>query len=287
MKYIGRTNEYFEVVDISSDNCSVLKNTQKSQLVLLWFNTDNNKIIIDAVEHQFSKNQIVCLTEFHKVEIKKVYGVKLLRFNKPFYCILDHDSEVGCKGILYYGSSNVPILSPSEKETEILNAVWKMLILEMESKDTLQLEMLQMMLKRILIICTRIYKNQENYQANDSSKIDIIRDFNFLVEQHFREKHTVAEYADLLNKSPKTISNLFKKAGNKTPLQFIQNRRMLEARRLLRYTDKGVSEIGYEIGFNDVQAFSRFFKKYEGISSSEFRNLASAGNIANSSGMNA
>ncbi len=287
MKYIGRTNEFFEVVDITSDNCSALKDTQKGQLILLWFNTDNNKITIDAVEHQFNTNQIVCLTEFHKVEIKKVYGVKLLRFNKPFYCILDHDSEVGCKGILYYGSSNVPILSPSEKETEILDAVWKMLILEMESKDTLQLEMLQMMLKRILILCTRIYKNQENYQANDNNKIEIIRDFNYLVEQHFREKHTVAEYAKLLNKSPKTISNLFKKAGNKTPLQFIQKRRMLEARRLLRYTDKGVSEIGYEIGFNDVQAFSRFFKKYEGISSSEFRNLATAGNIANSSGMNA
>ena len=76
---------------------------------------------------------------------------------------------------------------------------------------------------------------------------------------------------DRLNKSPKTIANLFKKVNDKTPLQFIQERRMLEARRILRHTDKPISEIGYDIGFNDVQAFSRFFKKQEGISPSEYR----------------
>jgi AraC-like DNA-binding protein len=46
---------------------------------------------------------------------------------------------------------------------------------------------------------------------------------------------------------------------------------MLEARRLLWHTDKDVSQIAYEIGFNDIQAFSRFFKKHQGLSPSNFR----------------
>ena len=46
---------------------------------------------------------------------------------------------------------------------------------------------------------------------------------------------------------------------------------MLEARRLLRYTDMQIKVIAYEIGYDDIQAFSRFFKKQEGISPSEFR----------------
>ncbi len=282
MKYIGRTDEYFEINDVNHTNCGRLHDTQKNQLLLLWFTTDNNKLTIDSIDHTFNTNQIIFLTEFHQVKINKIHGVKLLRFNKPFYCILHHDSEVGCKGILFYGSASLPILSPSDSEIEILETVWKMLMIEMESKDRLQLEMLQMMLKRILILCTRIYKNQENFQATDTTKVDIIRDFNYLVETHFREKHTVAEYATLLNKSPKTISNLFKKISKKTPLQFIQERKMLEARRLLRHTDKAISEIGYEIGFNDIQAFSRFFKKYEGVSPSEFKSFSPSGNIANS-----
>ena len=153
----------------------MLKNAEKSQLSLLWFNTDANRLVIDSVEYTFNKNQMVFLTEFHKVENKKVNGVKLLRFNKPFYCILDHDSEVSCKGILYYGSSNVPVISPTESEIEVIETVWKMVKIEMESKDELQLEMLQMMLKRILILCTRIYKNQKNIHSVDLSKVDIIR----------------------------------------------------------------------------------------------------------------
>jgi len=279
MKYIGRTDEYFELSNVDHNNCDRLHDTQKNQLLLLWFTSDNNKLTIDSIEHTFNTNQIVFLTEFHQVEINKIYGVKLLRFNKPFYCILDHDSEVGCKGILFFGAASLPILSPSESEIEVLETVWKMLIIEMESKDRLQLEMLQMMLKRILILCTRIYKNQENYQVTDNTKVDLIREFNFLVEKHFREKHTVAEYATLLNKSPKTISNLFKKASSKTPLRFIQERKMLEARRLLRHSDKGISEIGYEIGFNDIQAFSRFFKKYEGVSPSIFKSSSPEGKL--------
>ena len=102
-----------------------------------------------------------------------------------------------------------------------------------------------------------------------------------MVEQHFREKHTVGEYADLLYKSPKTLSNVFKKVGSKTPLELIHNRKMIEARRLLHHTDANISDIGYDLGFNDIQAFSRFFKKNEGISPSEFKEKGTKGKIAN------
>jgi len=271
MKYLGQTNEYFEVIEISKDNCDILKKKQGSVLSLIWFDDDQSQMIIDSVNFNFSRNQIVCFTEFHHIEIKQIGHLRLLRFNRPFYCILDHDSEVGCKGILYYGSSNLPILSPNRKDIEILETVWKMLLIEMVSKDNLQLEMLQMMLKRILILCTRIYKDQMDFEQIEIKQIDLIRDFNFLVEQYFKSKHSVDEYALLLNKSPKTLANLFKKTGNKTPSQFIQSRIMLEARRLLRYTDKSVSEIAYEIGYEDIQSFSRFFKKQEGQSPSDFK----------------
>lgn len=277
MKYQGRTNEYFEVLDITQNNCNRLKEIDDEQLSLLWFVADDNKLVVDAIEHHWNTNQVVCLTEFHHLEPKQITGLKLLRFNRPFYCIANHDSEVGCKGILYFGASNLPVIDIPDIEAEILATAWKMLCLEMEAQDNLQLEMLQMMLKRILILCTRIYKKQNNYESMDASKIDLIKQFNFLVEQHFKDKHTVSEYADLLNKSPKTLSNLFKKIGNKTPLELIQQRRMLEARRLLTYTNEPVSEIGYQIGFNDIQSFSRFFKKQEGTSPSDFRNFQLTG----------
>lgn len=268
--YQGKTDEYFEVLNIESGDM-LPNDVIDGQLSIYWFEEDDNCLIIDSKDYVFNKNQLICLTSMHKVIVQKLGKVKYLRFNSPFFCILNHDSEVGCKGILFFGSSNLPILNPRPEDFSILETVWKMILIEMESRDNLQLEMLQMMLKRLLILCTRIYKGQENYQAIDNKQVDIVREFNFLVEQHFKEKHTVAEYATILNKSPKTISNLFGKVSEKSPLQIIQNRIMIEVRRLLRYTEMPVSEIGYQVGYQDIQSFSRFFKKHEGVSPSQFR----------------
>jgi len=270
MKYRGRTGEYFEILETLPES-DISYHSEEDQLSMLWLLDDNNSIDIDARNYNFKKNQIIFLTAFNKVNIKSLGKHRYLKFNKPFYCILDHDSEVGCKGILFFGASEVPILNPNEQEIDILETVWKMLALEMESNDNLQLEMLQMMLKRILILATRIYKSEENYQTLDNQQENIVREFNFLVESHFKTKHSVSEYAQLLNKSPKTISNLFGKLSTRTPLQFIQDRIMLEVRRLLSYTDISISEVGYEVGFKDIQSFSRFFKKHQGVSPSEFR----------------
>ncbi len=268
--YEGTTDEYFEIIHLDGSS-SLPEKLIDGQLSIFWFEEDDNCFIIDSKDYVFNKNQLICLTSMHQVIVQKMGKARYVRFNAPFFCILNHDSEVGCKGVLFFGSSNLPILFPNTADIEILETVWKMIQIEMASKDNLQLEMLQMMLKRFLILCTRIYKTQENFNAINDKQVNIVREFNFLVEQHFKEKHSVAEYASILNKSPKTISNLFSKVSEKTPLQIIQNRIMIEVRRKLRYTDMPVSEIGYEVGYQDIQSFSRFFKKHEGVSPSEFR----------------
>lgn len=271
MRYTGEQGEYFEIQGISDRNCEHLKETQKDTLRLLWFTSDNNHLRIDGVSHRFNRNDIVCLTQFHQLEYEQINTVNLMRFNRQFYCIIDHDSEVSCKGVLFYGAARIPVIKAESREVEMFETAWKMAALEFEMKDSLQLEMLQMVLKRFLILCTRLYRQQTGGVVLDEKQNDLVREFNFLVEKHFKEYHSVADYAGLLFKSPKTISNTFKKLGSKTPLQLIQERRVLEARRLLHYTDKDVSEIAYDLGFKDIQTFSRFFKKQEGSSPSQFR----------------
>lgn len=91
------------------------------------------------------------------------------------------------------------------------------------------------------------------------------------MEQNFREQHSVSYYAGLLHKSPKTITNTFKKINEKSPLQIIHDRILLEAKNLLQYTKLDISEIAYDLGFENVQVFSRFFKRLAGIPPTEFR----------------
>jgi AraC-like DNA-binding protein len=146
-----------------------------------------------------------------------------------------------------------------------------MFAIEMESKDDLQNDMLLMMLKRLLILCTRIYKEQTELTTFDKSQLDIVREYNYLVESNFKTKHQVADYAEMLNKVQKHYLIYSKIQRKKSPLQIIQDRTILEARRLLRYSDKSIKEIAYEIGYEDIQSFSRFFKKIEGVSPSDFK----------------
>ena len=273
MYYQGKTNEYLNITTIDASNCYLLKEPKESCLTLLWCLNDATELSIDGRLYQFKKNQIICLTEFHKVTINTLGALRMIQFNRSFYCILDHDSEVSCKGILFFGASQLPVLDLPQHQVKKFSGLWEVFESELstEPEDDLQLEMLQILLKRLLILCTRMYKDQHNYAALADHPVDLVREFNFLVEKHFKSKHTVAEYAALLNKSPKTISNLFSKLNTKTPLHFIQDRIMLEARRLLRYTDQSIKEIAYDLGYEDIQSFSRFFKKNEGSSPSDFK----------------
>lgn len=283
MIYRGLNDEYIELIDLQKDSVLTFDNKSSYPLLFIWIKGQKAEVLYEGTKLSLDNNTVLCFTAFHKIEFKSLDTGRVIKFNREFYCVKDHDSEVSCKGLLFYGANQLPYFQIPEDEIDKFETFWQMFQIEMQSKDDLQLEMLQMMLKRFIILCTRIYKSQLNLSKLEVKEVDIVREFHYLVEQNFKIRHTVKEYADLLNKSAKTLANIFSQVSDKSPLQIIHERKLLEAKRMLRYTDKPVKEIAYELGFEDIQSFSRFFKKSENISPSEFKNSL-LGNIANSSG---
>lgn len=271
MLFSGNAHEHLLLENINKANAQLLKESIPDGLTILWNTKGAMRLLVDDVAYTLRENQILFLTEFHKVEVQEIGVARLVRFNRAFYCIIDHDSEVSCKGILFFGAAGVPVVGIPREELEKFDTLWKMFSIEMKSRDQLQIEMLQMMLKRLLILCTRLYREAHHVDIMKTNQLDIVREFNFLVEKHFKTKHNVADYAKLLHKSPKTLANYFARYNQKTPLQIIQDRILLEARRLLHYTDQPVKGIAYEVGFEDIQSFSRFFRNKEGIAPTEYR----------------
>lgn len=283
MIYTGRSNEFIQLEALCGGESLHFDSGLHSPLVFVWIIDGKATISYDGEPNQIEAHTILCLTEFHRVTLTDVGAARMIKFNREFYCVLNHDREVSCKGVLFYTAGQLPMIAVPEHEREKFEVLWRMFQIEMQSRDDLQLEMLQTMLKRFIILCTRLYKSGHHYLELVVDEQDILREFSYLVETHYKQKHTVQDYAGMLNKSPKTVSNLFSKVSDKTPLQIIHERIVLEARRLLRYTDKSVKEIAYELGFEDIQAFSRFFKKIEGNSPSDYRNSV-VGRIANTAG---
>lgn len=194
------------------------------------------------------------------------------QFNREFYCIVNHDKEVGCAGFLFYGSWGNIMLQTDEKTCLKLGLLIQVFREEFTEKDEIQGAMLRMLLVRLIITITRMAKEKVlPSSVPDVVKFDLVRQYNLLVERFYKKEHEVKFYAARLFKSPKTLANTFAKFESRSPLQVIHDRLMMEARRLLTNTGMPVKQIAAELGFEDAGHFTRFFKKNCGVSPTDFK----------------
>ncbi|MEH0154184.1 helix-turn-helix domain-containing protein [Limibacter armeniacum] len=247
-----------------------LRDKDSKLLSLAWNIGKEQEVHIDGIDYPLASNAVLSLVNNQTFHFSKAEDIVLWQFNREFYCILDHDKEVSCAGLLFYNVQQNSFLQLDVQEQKKFEALLTVFIDEYQTADNIQGEMLRMLLKRLIIKITRLLKQQKAVTLKEQ-EIDVIREFNLLVENHYKEFHQVQDYANMLNRSPKTISNLFVSFSHQTPLQVIQERIILEAKRLLLYTDKTTKEIAFELGFSEVSHFSRFFKKQVSVSPSTFR----------------
>jgi AraC family transcriptional activator of pobA len=249
----------------------------KTLYKIFWVKRGHLELEIDHVPLSLTDEEIVSLTPLQHLEVKKMEGeIQTLLFNSNFYCIYGHDNEVSCGGLLFHGSSEVMRLKLSVEEVALISQIVENMKGEFQNADSLQEEMLRILLKRFIIICTRIARQKLDISVEKEHSFDIVRRYYVLVDNHFREKKQVRDYADLLFRSPKTLSNLFSACGLPSPLSVIHERVISEAKRMLLYTTKTAKEITTILGFEDQASFSRFFKQQTGESISRFREQGKA-----------
>ncbi|MFY0627731.1 MAG: helix-turn-helix domain-containing protein [Reichenbachiella sp.] len=260
-----------------TDNVGLLSDAYRiedQQIHLLWNRSSKNvNLFIDDLPIELSPNQITTCTYLQTIQFEnQLPKLTVFSFSREFYCIKEHDQEVSCSGLLFFGTKDVPVVLLNDQESERLNLLLKVFIDEFQVNDNVQNEMLQMLLKRLIILCTRMVRSQLSTRSITHEQVDLIRQFNVLVDGHFKKLHKVSDYAEMLFKSPKTLSNLFKQFNSKSPLALIHERIALEGKRLLSMTDKPVKEIAFDLGFKDVSSFIKIFKKIIGTSPQDYRN---------------
>lgn len=248
-------------------------------LTIAWNRGKKQSVTIDEVAVPMPANSVVALTVNQSFRFEQPDDIVAWQFNRDFYCIVDHDREVSCVGFLFYGSAGPVVVTLGENETRKMNLLLEVFKDEFSSSDNIQGEMIRILLVRLIIILTRLGKEQHlDERVLGNGKFDVVRRFNLLVENHFKTQHEVKFYAAELNKSPKTLANYFALLSHKTPSELIQDRIVLEAKRLLYYTDMTAKEIAYELGFDEAAHFSRFFRSRSGQSPMHFREAAVNGN---------
>ena len=131
------------------------------------------------------------------------------------------------------------------------------------------------LLQLFLIHCNNALSIDKGQLDEDNKGICIFRDFKHLVDNRYGEWHKVHEYAESLHLSVKHLSQTVKNFTGKSAKQLIQDRIILEGKRLLLHTSLSVKEVAYQTGFEEPLHFSAFFKKQAGVSPSEYRTLSS------------
>lgn len=245
---------------------------EKGLYKFIWVRQGSITVEIDHQEMLLTQNDVISLTNLQHLDFKSIDGEYLtLLFNGNFYCIYGNDHEVSCSGFLFNGSSHLVQFTLVEQERKELNEITQALESEFTVSDSLQEEMLRILLKRFIIQCTRIARRRLDITQEKESSFEMVRQYYNLVDEHYRTKKQVRDYADLLHKSPKTLSNIFSTCKLPSPLRVIHERVEAEAKRLLLYSNKSVKEIADILGFEDQASFSRFFKNTTGQSAGQFR----------------
>lgn len=144
---------------------------------------------------------------------------------------------------------------------------------EIENQSPFCLEVSRLYVLQILYDYNRVCELcLLNSDKSINRQYQVMYEFRKLVDKNFHRLKTVKEYADLMCLSPKYVSECVKNQTGVSALTLIQNRIILEAELLLRYSAISIKCVSDRLGFASASAFSRFFRGLKGISPVQYQN---------------
>ncbi|MBL1407144.1 helix-turn-helix domain-containing protein [Sphingobacterium faecale] len=246
---------------------------QSSLYQILLF--DQEAIVqIDFIPYVIPPQSILFLSPYQHLSFTGDITVQTqrLRFHGDYYCIEYHKKEVACNGILFnniYVQPYVTVPLPLFHQIEEI-----FLKIENEIKPIYQHSdaIIKAYLQLILALCSKEKKSiMKDFLPLELQDNTLAYQFQRELERAFRQQKTVVYYADQAHLSVDRFSKKIKQQLGKPPSTLIQERTILEAKKMLHLTYLPIKEIAEQLHFHDEHYFSRYFKKHVGISPSQYR----------------
>ncbi|WP_215226175.1 helix-turn-helix domain-containing protein [Echinicola shivajiensis] len=158
-------------------------------------------------------------------------------------------------------------LQVNEESSRKLNTIFD-LMNEEYKQPVLNLTMIKALLKVFLLQLIQLKEQHFTLQDINEKRI---YEFMILLETNYLEERTAEFYADKLGISGKRLNQILREKLNKTGMQLIHDRVLLEAKRQIIHSENTIKEIAFNLGFKDRSYFSRFFKLHAGQTPQEFQ----------------
>ena len=240
--------------------------------VMIWLTKGSGTLNVDMLEYAVGNNTIFCVRPNQTHQFKSEGSIEgfVFSFTDSFFRINEYDLDMTAQNaFLQLFTENRTIQITDEEEEDFKVIILKMMK-EFENQYANRVELLKGYFKIFLLCLTR--RLSENLESVEKTReAELVKRFMELLDKNFKEKKMVAEYAGQLLVTPNYLNRVVKKITGMSAGAHIRQRVVLEAKRMGRYSDAGMKEIAYHLGFLDIAHFSRFFKTFGGANFSEFK----------------
>lgn len=242
---------------------------------IIWFRRGHGTHMVDFVDYPVSDNTIffVAPGQIHSFDHNTNYNGVVIHFNANFMADEESSESVFIKYNVFNAYDSLPYYKiTSEEELRLLGIVNEMNREYALTGAFAHKDYMQYLLRLFLIRVQRGGERKEmpKLYVTSIANSTFVR-FRQLLEKNFRTVHTVQEYASMLNVSARSLTKYVHKSAHRSPLQIINDRIVLEAKRQLQNSTMSIKEISYQLGFDDPSYFVKFFKRLTGYMPSEMR----------------
>lgn len=272
-KHIRIDDTSFPFVIKNADKMREIANIphRHSYFSILWSFNTAGKHIIDGKEYLLEPHHIFFIApgQVHQIILPNPKGLLILF--TPEFLLSNSPRQQFLTNMGLFDRHNSGPLTLSTHLVKKLMIHANGMMDAFHSSHKLKFETIEAHLKLFLIECDTQYIQAKKNTAGEDTVINpMVKSFISLVESRFYEWRQVQDYANKLNVTPKYLGEIVKQALSQSPKEYIQDRIILETKRMLLFTNRSLKEIGFELGFEDPARFSRFFKDCTGISFQEF-----------------
>ncbi|HEY7453536.1 MAG TPA: AraC family transcriptional regulator [Thermoleophilaceae bacterium] len=237
---------------------------------LLWVREGSGRHLIDGDPVEFGPHTLTLIAKGQVHQFERADGVRVLvaRF--------DDEWLTDSRRWLFAGQACTALRVP-DPDAERFDDLLELLRAELERPPGPEsAELRRHLLAAALLWAQRWREAELEGRAASGTDVDLHRRFLELLERDFRTSHEAGHYASELGVTTGTLSRTLSRLTGRTTKQLILDRVLLEAVRLLRFSDLQVKEIADRLGFSDQFAFSKAFKRQRGEAPLDFRRSSGA-----------
>jgi AraC-like DNA-binding protein len=267
----------FEIVDIGElykEFKDTLTTTHRAGFYhVIWFQQGNPTHLVDFNPIKITPNTLLFLNKdtVQRFDSQTKFGGKAILFTDSFFCKTEADTQFLRNSILFndlFSVSHIQI----EKQTQLFAELLQQMTHELQhTKDHSQADILQNVLHNFLLYSERERRKQNFSEVRKDADLDYVMLFKDLLETNYKNQKQVNYYAKQIIITEKRLNQATTKVLGKSPKEFIANRVILEAKRILAHTTESVKEIAYQLGFEEPTNFIKYFKKHTSVTPTEFR----------------